>query len=261
MSRIIITVKRSEDASERDVEVPADIPVATLSELIARALRWPVSSPGQTVEYGIECRKAGAEPCRLNSGESLAQAGIWDGVRLIFHPAVTARVAAAKLQTPESANLAVVTVKKFGFSQVRDVTVPLDQPARLVAETVASGFEWGRDADGAAVQFRIEVVQKEPPGFIVEPDRTLAEVGVRNGCWLIFHPSVETTAQSAEQKKAPPSAKAEAAAEAVQTSQGDATPVKGWRSLGIELPDEDAGAAPDPVKKPQTEGFQWKKLE
>jgi len=261
MSRIIITVKKSEDASERDVEVPADIPVAELSGLIARALRWPVSSPGQTVEYGIECRKAGTEPCRLNSSESLAQAGVWDGARLIFHPTLTERAAAARLQTPESANLAVVTVKRFGFSQVRDVTVLLDQPAGSVAETVASGFEWGRDAGGAAVEFRIEVVLREPPGFIVEPEMKLGDAGVRNGSWLIFHPVAEAVPQSAEHPGPQHSARAGNTAEAVQTAAGDGTPVKGWRSLGIELPEEKAGDDPATVEKPQSEGFQWKRLE
>ncbi|GEM_PF-3041906 len=252
-----MTVKKKEDPGERDIEVPTDIPVIKLSGLIANALRWPVSTSQLTVEYDVDCQKPWAEPFRLDSRETLAQAGVWDGVRLIFYPIVSHRAAARKFRTPESDSAIVVTIKRKGENQVRDVTIPPDIPAMDVAGMVAADLGWDRDASGALIEYQIEAVQKETPGIMVPRHTTLKDAGVTDGTWLVFHPLSE----KGQQIQAPRASPDSPGADAARATQADDTPVKGWRSLGIELP-KDAASESNPQQEPPGEGgFIWKKLE
>ena len=47
MQRVIVTVKRKDEARVRDVEVPAIVEMLRLADLIARAMRWESDPAGQ----------------------------------------------------------------------------------------------------------------------------------------------------------------------------------------------------------------------
>ncbi len=83
MQRVVVTVKRKDEARVRDLEVPADIDAVRLAEMIARALRWESDRAGQPMTYKIEAHPLGR---MLQPGESLATAGVWDGSWLVLHP-------------------------------------------------------------------------------------------------------------------------------------------------------------------------------
>src|SRR4051812_43340626 len=85
MQRVVVTVKRKDEARVRDLEVPADIDAVRLAEMIARALRWESDRAGQPMTYKIEAHPLGR---MLQPGESLASAGVWDGSWLVLHPDV-----------------------------------------------------------------------------------------------------------------------------------------------------------------------------
>ncbi len=74
MERVIVSLSRRREEGELDLEVPADIPVGTLVQEIALALGW--RDQGQIY----------ADPPGriLYPYETLAQAGVWDGARLLF---------------------------------------------------------------------------------------------------------------------------------------------------------------------------------
>ena len=83
MQRVIVTVKRQNEARVRDLEVPAEVEAEQLSKMIAQALRWESDPAGQPVEYEIEAEPPGRA---LAPQESLAEAGAWDGAWLVFRP-------------------------------------------------------------------------------------------------------------------------------------------------------------------------------
>lgn len=84
MQRVIVTVKRQNEARVRDLEVPAEVEAERLSEMIAQALRWESDPAGQPVEYEIMAEPPGRV---LAPYESLAEAGAWDGAWLVLQPA------------------------------------------------------------------------------------------------------------------------------------------------------------------------------
>jgi len=81
MERVIVTVKRKDEAHVRDLEVPADVEASRLTELITQALNWESDTAGQPVEYEILAEPPGRV---LAPHESLAEAGAWDGSWLVF---------------------------------------------------------------------------------------------------------------------------------------------------------------------------------
>src|SRR5262245_32856925 len=82
MQRVVVTVKRKDEARVRDLEVPADIDAVRLAKLIASALGWGSDRAGQPLTYQIEAHPLGR---MLDSGETLATAGVWDGSWLVLH--------------------------------------------------------------------------------------------------------------------------------------------------------------------------------
>jgi len=72
MERIIVSVQRRND--EKDLEVPSDITVWTLLQELSFALGWEDG-------YSLEAHPPGR---LLRPEETLAQAGVWDGARLIL---------------------------------------------------------------------------------------------------------------------------------------------------------------------------------
>ena len=81
MQRVIVTVKRHDEAQVRDLEVPAEVEAEQLAEMIARALRWDSDQAGQPIRYEIMAEPPGRI---LHPHESLADAGVWDGAWLVF---------------------------------------------------------------------------------------------------------------------------------------------------------------------------------
>ena len=83
MQRVIVTVKRENEARVRDLDVPADVPVAQLTEMITQALHWDTDQAGSRVEYQLE-----ANPGKrlLKPEDTLESAQVWDGAWLVFHP-------------------------------------------------------------------------------------------------------------------------------------------------------------------------------
>lgn len=73
MERVIVSLSRRGEGRELDLEVPIDLPVGTLIQEIGLALGWGegeiyVDPPGRV----------------LRPRETLAQAGVRDGARLLF---------------------------------------------------------------------------------------------------------------------------------------------------------------------------------
>ncbi len=83
MERVIVTVKRQGEARVRDLEVPADIQSEDLARLIAEALHWDTDAAGQHMDYRIQVHPLGRQ---LAPGESLQDAGAWDGSWLVLLP-------------------------------------------------------------------------------------------------------------------------------------------------------------------------------
>jgi hypothetical protein len=83
MERMIVTLKRADKDVTRDLELPADVPMAQLVPMLLQALRWPLNPGAPLGGYGIEARPPGRT---LSGDETLAQAGVWDGACLTLHP-------------------------------------------------------------------------------------------------------------------------------------------------------------------------------
>ena len=81
MQRVIVTVKRKNEVRVRDLEVPSDMQVSRLAEMIARALRWDTDLSGKVIQYQIEAQPLGRI---LQPSESLESAGVLDGSWLVF---------------------------------------------------------------------------------------------------------------------------------------------------------------------------------
>ena len=104
MDRITVTVRRKDGAQEHDLEVSSEVSAKRLAELVARALHWDSDAP-DAVEYEIVAEPPGRA---LDPGESLADAGVWDGARLVFQlpseePAARAE-SAASARSPAADN-------------------------------------------------------------------------------------------------------------------------------------------------------------
>lgn len=74
MERVIVTLSRPGEGKELDLEVPLDIPIGTLIQEVALALGWD----SRNVMYADPPGRV------LQPYETLAQAGVWDGARLLF---------------------------------------------------------------------------------------------------------------------------------------------------------------------------------
>ena len=56
MERVIVSVKRTDHESARDLELPAGVRLGQLVEMVAQALRWPLR-PGEPLGgYDVEAR-------------------------------------------------------------------------------------------------------------------------------------------------------------------------------------------------------------
>jgi len=82
MERAIVTIRHATQDEECDLEVPVKVEARRLVELIVSGLQW--DSGGR---YQLWAEPIGRA---LNPQETLAQAGIWDGVRLVLQPQTVA---------------------------------------------------------------------------------------------------------------------------------------------------------------------------
>ena len=134
MERVIVSVKRTDNESAHDLELPAGMALGQLVEMVTQALRWPFSPDEPLGGYDVEARPPGRQ---LLPNETLAQAGAWDGAWLIFHPGPSV-AEGSKYATPPPSS-------KPGWRRVDDMppappTAPPERPATPAAE----GFAWKR---------------------------------------------------------------------------------------------------------------------
>jgi len=83
MLRVIVHVKREGETKGRDLELPAEIPIEQWLPNLAMALKWPDPASGVSAWYQVQADPPGRE---LEPGETLAEAGVWDGATLLFTP-------------------------------------------------------------------------------------------------------------------------------------------------------------------------------
>ena len=81
MERVIVTVKRADEARVRDLDVPAGIGADELADVIASALHWDRDSSGKKNEFAIQADPPGR---KLRQEETLLSAGVRDGAWLTF---------------------------------------------------------------------------------------------------------------------------------------------------------------------------------
>ncbi len=96
MERIIVTVQRRGESQECDLELPADLSAEALVRELSLAWGWRES-------YEVYAQP----PDRLLAPhETLAQARVWDGARLILHPSGMGRSAPQGAVSPPQASSA-----------------------------------------------------------------------------------------------------------------------------------------------------------
>jgi len=144
---------------------------------------------------------------------------------------------------------AIVTVKRYQETQVRDLDIPIELRSVQLAEVVANALRWDQDQSGTSVKFNIEVY---PPGRMLNEQETLASAGVVDGAWLTFVPKgVSIKDQKGQSPANPPK------------SQTPETPVASWRSLEINNQveggefDQSTASAEDQEDNP----FVWKEID
>lgn len=147
MQRVIVTVKRKDEARVRDLEVPTNVETERLAQLIANALHWESDQAGQPIQYKIE-----AQPLKrfLKPSESLESAGVWDGSWLVFHQTSIAGSPPPHHGVTHDLTLSPQgPVVKWDQDRLRDILPrgtdqPLspDAPSRPDEEERSSGFVW-----------------------------------------------------------------------------------------------------------------------
>ena len=81
MIRIIVRVRGEGEREGRDLEVPAEVPVEQLTEMIAQGLEWRSPEQGSGCGYYVRVEPTGRV---LQPRETLSDAGVWDGSELVF---------------------------------------------------------------------------------------------------------------------------------------------------------------------------------
>lgn len=142
----------------------------------------------------------------------------------------------------------IVTIKRDGDNQSRDLEVPTNMPIRQMAAIISRSLGWEMDAQGRHVQFQVAA---QPPGRILQDTETLADVEAWDGAWLIFY----------EAKNRAGSVSRSTPGEQVLTGQ-----VGSWTPLNIPQANQNApvdpqpGTGNSPVAKPSGSGG-WKQLD
>jgi hypothetical protein len=138
----------------------------------------------------------------------------------------------------------IVTVKRQGEAQVRDLEVPAEIDSESLSKMIAEALRWESDPSGQPIEYEI---MAEPPGRVLAPQESLAEAGAWDGAWLVFQPI-------SEEPPPPPSPRSDTPSPPIDG------PVIGWRPLDIDLPTEgeqsERGETPSEVTE-----FVWKQLD
>jgi hypothetical protein len=114
-------------------------------------------------------------------------------------------------------NRVVVTVKRQGEAQVRDLELPNDLETGRLMKLISEALRWETDAAGQPIDYEMEA---HPLGRMLKPDETLKSAGVWDGSWLVLRPVGHTSSVPHVSHSAPPVG----------------GPVVGWRSLGTDVP-------------------------
>ncbi|HEX9990670.1 MAG TPA: EsaB/YukD family protein [Chloroflexia bacterium] len=228
MQRVIVTVKRKDEARVRDVEVPANVEMLRLADLIARAMRWESDPAGQPLYYNIEAHPLGR---LLEPDESLGSAGVWDGSWLVLHP-VRQEVRAAPPQPEYTAPQALeATPPTWG-------TVPPLQAEQQAGAADAINAGEVSDSPLASPFARRSIFGDTPfPGQTGPAEET---------------PPPYTPAPNLQAQTSP------------FTPADEPEPTgafSGWRSLGIDLPTGLSSAPEEPQEKRDSGGFVWRQLD
>lgn len=129
----------------------------------------------------------------------------------------------------------IVTVKREGEAQVRDLEVPVEMTTETLIQEITLSLGWGGGYEIYAV----------PPERVLNPHETLAQAGVWDGSWLVFQPVGSTPTNSFPSASAP-------------IHKPVSGPVRDWRPLDI-------APAPIPSQEiplpPLSGGFTWKRLD
>ena len=151
MQRVIVTVKRQNEARVRDLEVPAEVEAELLSRMIAQTLRWDSDPAGQPVEYDILAVPPGRV---LTPHESLAEAGVWDGAWLVFQQVgavspLSPPENAQGMESPVAGDGPVIGWRPLGIElpagfeeQSPDTELPDDRKPEQDEGPVSDGFAW-----------------------------------------------------------------------------------------------------------------------
>lgn len=141
----------------------------------------------------------------------------------------------------------IVTVKRYDETQARDLEVPAEVEANRLAELIARALRWETGWSGKPLRYQIEA---QPLGRFLLPNETLASARVWDGSWLILHAEGSTQLAGIPRMPEP---------DQLPTLRAPtATPVSGWRSLGIDLPDSSNQM---PSEEQHSGVSPWKKLE
>lgn len=81
MESVIVTVKHQSRTGSKDLELPVDVPVKELANMIAYALHWDSNVTGRVSIYHIHADPPGR---LLEPDETLEDAGVWDGSIITF---------------------------------------------------------------------------------------------------------------------------------------------------------------------------------
>ncbi|HYO49006.1 MAG TPA: EsaB/YukD family protein [Chloroflexia bacterium] len=241
MQRVIVTVKRKDEARVRDVEVPANVEMLRLADLIARAMRWESDPAGQPLYYNIEAHPLGR---LLEPDESLGSAGVWDGSWLVLHP-VRPQVQVAPPQPEYTAPQALEAAPPT-WDSVASTQAPPQAESQVQQQAGAT------DATNAG-----EVV-----------DSPLASPFARRSIFgdTPFPGQTEPAEETPQPYAAIPDYQAQTSpatgfspAPADEPELGSA--FSGWRSLGIDLPTGLSSAQEEPQEKRDSGGFVWRQLD
>jgi|GEM_PF-3092221 len=289
MQRVVVTIKREDEARVRDIEVPADIEVERLSDLIARALHWDSGPAAESLRYEIEAHPLGR---RLKPHESLVSAGVWDGSWLVMYPIKATTPAfetvpppveiVAPPETQSEWAIAVQPLTEPEPAPTLEHSIPVQPQAAFVVEPV----------DQAPMPAFTEAALPQPE---VQPDQPLPIQAATQYSQPLPVQETETTSSTQASEEpydleallagttpstvtstpltrtnppdtAPtPMPEPYAAAPAFEPTRPniDTRPsselVSGWRGLGISLPLQSSEDEAEQEEKPSG-GFVWKQL-
>lgn len=131
----------------------------------------------------------------------------------------------------------IVSVKRKGDSQARDLEVPVEMTAEALVQEISLALGWGSGYEIYAV----------PPERVLSPHETLAQAGVWDGAWLVLQPAGSAPPGGFSPPPAP-----------TPVPPDPRGPVRGWRPLGVAPPVAAPQETPSP---PPSGGFTWRRVD